>query len=267
MWLEIFDLDVPLTASMLLHAMALVFIGSLLNYFMLAIPAYLYCLRQSGVEAVKLQQAQPFKGQIRHEILWSISSIAIYAITTLGLIVAWRMGAFPKLYLNPFQKGIGYLLVSLVLVILIQDVYFYAVHRLLHTRKLIRFHGIHHRSKVPTPFVMYTFHPVEAMLHFVRLPIMLMLFPVCPLVLLVAEGFISNVINVYSHTNHEPRFLRHIKKLHGWTSATSTYHDLHHAKIRGNYGFYFKVWDRLFNTMIPETEQRIDEVHRQWLHH
>lgn len=261
---EIFDLSVPLTLAVFIKTIVILFAVTVANYFMLTLPAYYYFKKHSGTDAVRLQEGKPFKGQVRHEIQWSMVTMFLYAILSTCMIVAWRFGMFPNFYVDPFEHGWFYLLFSVVLVLLVQDAYFYFAHRLLHTRKLIRFHGIHHRSKVPTPFVMYCFHPVEALVHFVRIPIMLMLFPVCPWVLFLTEGFISNVINAYSHTNHEPRFLRHIQKLHGWTSATSVYHDLHHAKVRGNYGFYLKIWDRLFNTMIPETETRIAYVHQQW---
>lgn len=261
---DIFDLSVPLTLTVFLKTVVIMLVATVANYFMLTVPAYFYFKKHSGVDAVRLQQGQPFAGQIRHEIQWSLVTMMIYAVLSTGVIVGWRLGVFPNFYVDPLQHGWVYLLLSFVLVILVQDAYFYFAHRVLHTRKLIRYHGIHHRSKVPTPFVMYCFHPVEALVHFIRMPIMLMLFPVCPLVLILTEGFISNVINVYSHTNHEPRFMRHVEKLHGWTSATSVFHDLHHAKVRGNYGFYLKIWDRLFNTLIPETEARTADVHRQW---
>ena len=262
--LEIFDPSIPLSVEIVLKTIAIAFFVTLANYFMLTLPAYYYCKKHSGTEAVRLQQGNPFRGQIRHEILWSLSTIAIYAVFTTLVAVAWRLGAFPKFYVDPLEHGLAYLLFSVALVILVQDAYFYFAHRLLHTRKLIRYHGVHHRSKVPTPFVMYAFHPVEALVHFVRLPLMMLLFPVCPLVLIFTEGLVSNVINVYSHLNHEPRFLRHLRRLHGWTSATSVYHDLHHERVRGNYGFYLKVWDRMFGTLIPDTEARIEAVHQAW---
>lgn len=260
---EVFDLAVPLTVTIFLKTLVIVFVGTLANYLLLTVPTYFYFKKNSGNNAIRLQEANPFPGQIAHEIRWSLITIAIYAVLTTCLIVVWRMGAFPQFYVNPLQHGWVYLGVSFVLVLLVQDVYFYFGHRLLHSRKLIRYHGVHHRSKVPSPFVMYTFHPVEALVHFVRLPVMLLLFPVCPLVLVITEGFISNVINAFSHTNHEPKFLRKFKLAHGWTSATIVFHDLHHSKIRGNYGFYLKIWDRLFNTMLPGTMTIVAKVSNQ----
>ncbi len=260
---EIFDLAVPLTAGIFLKTLALVFVGTLANYFLLTVPTYYYFKRNSGTYSIRLQEGNPFPGQIAHELRWSLVTISIYACLTTCLIVLWRMGAFPLFYVNPLQHGWAYLIVSLLLVLLVQDVYFYFGHRLLHSRKLIRYHGVHHRSKVPSPFVMYTFHPIEALVHFVRLPLMLLLFPVCPLVLIITEGFISNVINALSHANHEPKFLRKFKSVYGWTNETVVFHDLHHSKIRGNYGFYLKIWDRLFDTMLIDTKANAAKVSHQ----
>ena len=55
------------------------------------------------------------------------------------------------------------------------DIHFYANHRLLHTRWLRRFHAQHHRSLVTTPFSTYSFHPLEAALlgNVILLPMLL----------------------------------------------------------------------------------------------
>ena len=58
--------------------------------------------------------------------------------------------------------------------------------------------------------------------------------------------------------------MRRFAKLHGKTSATSAYHNLHHAKGNGNYGFYLMFWDKLFGTMFPITEEYLDNIHKEW---
>ena len=264
MFLELFDLTQPLTFASVLTGLLVIWVANMVNYFMLTAPAYFWYWRRTNVNAVRIQSGEPFPGQIRHEIYWSMVSIVIFTVLTTALIIAWRLGAFPLTYMYPSERGWLYFFVGIVLVILVQDVCFYWTHRLLHTRKLIRYHGVHHRSKLPTPFVMYAFHPVEATLHYVRILVILLLVPTCPLMLIITEGFISNIVNVYGHLNHEPRWMRYFGFLHRNTSSTSVYHDLHHGKVRGNYGFYLKIWDRLFGTMIPETEANIAKVHQQW---
>lgn len=43
---------------------------------------------------------------------------------------------------------------------------------------------------------------------------------------------------------------------------TPTNHAMHHEKLRGNYGLYFNVWDRLLGTNHSDYEKRFCEVTR-----
>jgi sterol desaturase/sphingolipid hydroxylase (fatty acid hydroxylase superfamily) len=243
----------------------LLFIAAMLiSYFSIAAPLYFLYWTGRRASAAKLRNASILPGQIGYEISWSIRNILIYSVLTVGLVVAWRAGFFPQFYINPAEMGWPYFFLSLVLVILVQDALFYFSHRLLHTRKLMPYHAVHHRSKLPTPFAMYSFHYVEGLMHFSRLPLLMVLIPLCPLALLITEGLISNTINAYSHLNHEPLWMRKLKGIHERSAGTASVHDLHHSKGRGNYGFYFHFWDKVFKTHLPETSEQIKKVQAQW---
>ena len=41
---------------------------------------------------------------------------------------------------------------------------------------------------------------------------------------------------------------------------TPTNHIMHHEKLRGNYGLYFNIWDRLMGTNHEDYEKRFHEV-------
>ena len=41
---------------------------------------------------------------------------------------------------------------------------------------------------------------------------------------------------------------------------TPTAHTMHHEHIRGNYGLYFNIWDRLMGTNHAEYEERYRQV-------
>ena len=41
---------------------------------------------------------------------------------------------------------------------------------------------------------------------------------------------------------------------------TPTNHIMHHEKMRGNYGLYFNIWDRLMGTNHRDYETRFREV-------
>lgn len=260
----ILDVNEPLTIGIVLTTLVILFVSTVYAYAIVTVPFYLKLNKNEKTTAIKLQDKKVPEGQIKHEIFWSMMTIVQYSIFTTLAIVGWRMGLFPKFYLWPWEMGWGYFFLSIVLLVLVQDVLFYFTHRLLHTKKLAKYHAIHHKSRVPTVFAVYSFHPIEAFLHALRIPIVLLIFPVSLVALIISESLISNVVNAYSHLNYEPRFMRRFAKLHGMVSATSAYHNLHHSKGNGNYGFYLKLWDRLFGTMFKDTDEFIKNVHAQW---
>jgi sterol desaturase/sphingolipid hydroxylase (fatty acid hydroxylase superfamily) len=45
-----------------------------------------------------------------------------------------------------------------------------------------------------------------------------------------------------------------------WVLNTLTNHIMHHETLRGNYGFYFNIWDRLMGTNHANDESRFAEV-------
>ena len=44
---------------------------------------------------------------------------------------------------------------------------------------------------------------------------------------------------------------------------TSVHHNLHHEKFKGNYGLYFRVWDRIMKTEHPDYVQRYDAIQKR----
>ena len=64
------------------------------------------------------------------------------------------------------------------LIIVAHDAWFYWTHRALHHRRWFRaVHGRHHASLHPTPWAAYAFHPVEALVQAVFLPLFLLFVP------------------------------------------------------------------------------------------
>ncbi|MFA6249390.1 MAG: sterol desaturase family protein, partial [Mucilaginibacter sp.] len=80
------------------------------------------------------------------------------------------------------------------------------------------------------------------------------------IILFTISGFI---INVYGHLGYEiaPRRLRNSI----WFEVfnTSTYHNIHHSKFKGNYGLYFRVWDRLMKTEHPDYVKEYDAIQQK----
>jgi sterol desaturase/sphingolipid hydroxylase (fatty acid hydroxylase superfamily) len=94
-------------------------------------------------------------GQIRREVTYSISTVVIFA--TNGLLV-WLLAAAGtvQIYRDAASHGWAWWWLSLALIIVAHDAYFYWTHRWLHQRRWFRVvHGRHHASLHPTPWAAY----------------------------------------------------------------------------------------------------------------
>ena len=141
------------------------------------------------------------------------------------------------------------------------DLWFYSVHRALHTPWLFKHvHAVHHRSVDVNPFSSYSFHVVEgALLGGWVIPAALLL-PL-PIPTLVAAHVVGTFNNVMAHLGYEllPAWWIRAPLLR-W-SNTATFHSLHHTQYKGNYGLFTRLWDRLFGTELPTYEAAFVEAH------
>lgn len=181
-------------------------------------------------------------GQLRREMRASLGSILVFG---LGLVVPWgmlRLG-WAKLAVDPSGWRIA---VEIIVLFFWNELHFYVNHRLLHTKRLRRFHATHHRSTVATPFSTYAFHPVEAVM-LGSVPLIPMLLHDFSFVALATLPVMSIVLNNLGHANFE--FSR-AAPARGWRGA-SRRHQLHHAHSRGNFGFLLEIFDRAFGSTLP----------------
>lgn len=195
----------------------------------------------------KIQSTIPGVAQFRREFLYSMSSALIFAVVGLGIFWMIRLG-ITQLYSDISALGIPYFCLSIVLALVGHDGYFYWTHRLLHTRFFYRrVHRIHHTSTTPSPWAAYAFHPVEAVIQSLIVPILILTLPLHSAALGIFLG-IQIVRNVLGHSGYEifPRAFAESKLLRLFQSNTE--HDLHHRFTRGNYSLYFTWWDRLLAT-------------------
>ena len=73
-------------------------------------------------------------------------------------------------------------------------------------------------------------------------------------------SFWSRLINVYGHLGYEvaPKWFRHSFLFE--CINTSVHHNLHHSQFKGNYGLYFRFWDRMMKTENPKYVQMYDAL-------
>lgn len=129
--------------------------------------------------------------------------------------------------------------------------WFYALHRTLHLRGLVRFHRYHHESRVTTPLSGQSMGPVEAVgwtLGYTAMPLLFSF--VAPISAYGLIGYLAfNLVgNIVGHANVEVVPPSKTLWLRSLLATVFTYHALHHARWTGHYGFASTWADRLFRT-------------------
>ena len=246
------------------HAMLRILSISLLRYFILAGTPFLiyYIWRREKMGRAKIQERSAGRKDFWREIAHSLQTTLVF--TAIAMIIWFTpLKKYTLVYDHVNDHPLWWIPVFLVLSLVIHDTYFYWMHRLLHHKKIFRHaHLLHHRSVNPSPFTSYSFHFLEAWAEGGVLLLLVFILPMHQLTVLLftIAGFI---INVYGHLGYEiaPRWLRHTFLFE--ILNTSTHHNLHHSKFEGNYGLYFRVWDRLMGTENPGYVKDYDRMQEQ----
>ncbi|GJI97276.1 hypothetical protein RugamoR57_39940 [Duganella caerulea] len=203
-------------------------------------------------------QAKPIgTPQIRREMFTSV-----FSIIALGCVMpvafALGLGRHVNFYqsVHAYGRGWGFIALMVVLMMLIQDTWFYWTHRLMHHRRLFRWvHRTHHRSTNTGPLSTYSISPLEAVIDSGGSIVILLLLPVTFWSVLIFS-WINTIYAVYTHLGYElfPRPMS-THWLGRWIN-TSTAHNTHHARGRYNYSWYFLFWDRMMGTLSPDYDEQ-----------
>ena len=204
----------------------------------------------------------PNSADLRREIIYSALSVIIFSLVAAGTYFAVKQG-WTQAYLRLAKHSPAWFWTSIVLAIFLHDAWFYWTHRLMHHPRLFRLcHRTHHLSHNPTPWAAYSFSPLEAFTQALIFPITLMLIPMHP----YAFGLVmiwQIAFNIAGHSGFEiyPSWL--MRTPLKYILNTPTNHVMHHETLRGNYGLYFNIWDRLMRTNNANYEARFLEVTRR----
>ena len=202
-----------------------------------------YKWKKKKLFVFKLQPNFPSKLQIKKEILYSIITFLIYS-TGIWAFLYWTKHEMTKQYVDLDGYGLIYYTLSIVIMFLIHDTYFYWTHRLMHHPRIFKFvHRIHHTFDNPTPWTSFAFHPFEAIISIGIIPIIIFTIPYHQTALIIfVTGLTFN--NIIIHLGYE---LPDPMKSNKYRN-TALDHDLHHNGIIKNYGLYFNFWDKLMGT-------------------
>lgn len=234
---------------------------NLFKYFLLAgIPFLIfYKLYHHHFSKNKIQEKAAKGKDFIREILHSMQATVVIVLVSMIFLLTPLRG-YTQFYENLSDYPTWWIPVSLFFSLIIHDTYFYWMHRTLHHPKLYKHaHFVHHQSTNPSPWASFSFHVFESIAEAMVVPIIIFTLPMHKVSLLLF-AVVSTMINVYGHLGFEiiPKWVRRT-----WVFEilnTSVYHNLHHEKFKGNYGLYFRIWDRLMGTEHPDYVKQYDKI-------
>ena len=229
--------------------------GTVQDYFKFASIAFVlfYIVLKKPMWFRKVQQKMPKLTDYGRDIFYSLISVTIFA--TVALVTFYFLKDYTRTYANIEEYGWGYYVFTWVFMLFVHDTYFYWMHRAMHSPKLYKYvHLIHHKSTNPSPWTAYAFHPLEATLEAMIVPILAFSIPIhAPA---IGFFFLFQIIyNVYGHLGFELYPKNFHKTRIGKYINTSVAHNLHHDKFHGNYGLYFLFWDRWMGTLREDYDE------------
>ena len=236
-------------------------ITNISRYFLVAGTAFLifYVWFPKFFSKNKIQAKFAQHKDFIREILHSMQASVVFGMV-IALFVFTPLKDYTQIYTDINEFAIWWIPVSVILALIIHDTYFYWMHRTLHHPRLFKtFHLVHHKSVNPSPWASYSFHLFESITESLIFPIIVLLMPMHPLAL-ASFGLASFIINVYGHLGFEimPKWFRYTPLFE--IINTSVHHNLHHEKFKGNYGLYFRDWDRIMKTESPNYVAEYDAL-------
>ncbi len=179
------------------------------------------------------------RGQQKKEIWQSMRSIFIFSLQ--GMII--QQGLVHN-WFQISQEFNWWFIPQVLILFLWNEIHFYSVHVLLHTRFMMkRVHWVHHFSKEPTVFSTFSFHWLEAFLLGTVILFPLFFYPFQFLAIL-SLPILSWAINLLGHCNYDLFSSRNPAHL----LRFSYRHSMHHKRGKRNFGFLLPWLDQLFKT-------------------
>ncbi len=143
---------------------------------------------------------------------------------------------------------------SVVVFAYLDDVLYYFLHRAFHHASVYRHvHVVHHRVVTPSAITGHYMHPVE----FVATGLLML---VGPLLLgsHILTTYVWIVVRQWEAAEGHCGYRLPVGLLHGLPgSGGAAPHDLHHARVRGNYSGFLGWFDKVMGTALtPDADRR-----------
>jgi sterol desaturase/sphingolipid hydroxylase (fatty acid hydroxylase superfamily) len=175
---------------------------------------------------------------IKHDFLYSLQSIAISSILITFLVAACSKDK-TQIYSSSSSYPYLYTIISVFIVLFIDDTFLCWSHRLTHHPELFKYTRKAHQYSIdPSPFTSIAFQPIETLLeNFVGI-ILPFILPIHWNIILIWQ-FISFTKNFIAHLGYEVYPAFWIKLPFLKLKKTSTHNNMHHRCLNSNYALYF----------------------------
>lgn len=178
------------------------------------------------------------------------------------LLLSLNEIGFTQFYLETGKFGFGYEVITIIIMLVVSDTWFYWSHRTMHHPSIYKYvHALHHKSLDVNPYTSSSFHIIESLwLTLWLLPLALVM-PISMTVLGIMQ-VIGTFNNLKSHLGYElfPKFFS-LPPFNILVNATN--HSLHHTQYNGNYGLFFRFWDIICGTELNSTDSTFTEIHQR----
>ena len=223
----------------ILITVAILFCTNLIGYIYTAL-----ILHTNLINDYRIQPKEYFAKRFYERfplILFNISILLGVGIVGIFLLQDFIAFELPTVWVFTWQ---------LVLILQIDDLYFYFYHSALHTKFLYKhIHKTHHRSTMPIPMEYIFTHPLEWFFGAIGPFIGLVVIASFSEINIYAFWVMSALRNLHELDIHSGIKSSKITSLIPFYGTTE-HHDLHHSKNKGNYASTFTLWDKVFGTEI-----------------
>lgn len=187
-----------------------------------------------------------FGDQYFDNVFWALASgVTIWAMFEALILWAMANGLAP---IWSWSDGPIWFIAIFLLIPPWESLYFYGIHRLLHSRLLYRFHALHHRNTDVGPWSGLSMHPVEHLLYF-GTALIHFIVPTHP-VHVICHLMFFGLYAIVTHSGFEGLWRNGKKRLH----LGNFHHQMHHRFFEVNYGTLEIPMDKLFGTFHDGTE-------------
>jgi len=219
-----------------LHFFLISLFGFSFLYFTFSTLSYFIIQKQKLFSAVQHKSFRP--GQIKNEILRSFLSIIMFSVLALWMCQALKSGIYKFVY----DFNVLTYLIEVVTLFFWNEIYFFVVHKLFHTKQLYKYHLDHHYSFVPSPFSAYSFHWSEGLLLGAVMPV-IMFFHDFQFYAIMTLPIMSIVLNALGHSNLDFFPKAGINSLLSFSKR----HSLHHQNPHKHFGFFLPWLDMAYD--------------------